>query len=92
MAKDDELINHVMREVIAESPGMSPATALAIEARVRARWGGSRVYIGKGMSTGKARCLGAAIAAGASLRDAFAAAGLTSRSGWRTLSRKWSVR
>lgn len=94
MAKDDDLVADVIRAVVAVAgcPALTAKEVLTIETQVRERWGGSRVYIGRGAAIAKARCCGAALAAGATIREAFEQAGLTRRSGWRTLSRKWSIR
>lgn len=92
MPKKDDIVHSFMREALQLKPAMTVDEQMAIECRLRAIWGGARVYIGKAAALGKARRLGAELAAGASLRDAMGAAGLSRRSGYRVLSRKWSPR
>lgn len=93
MAKGDDVVKGFMRELLAAAPKLSTDDALKIEVRLREQWGGTRVYIGKATALGKAQRLGSALAAGAgSLREALATTGLSRRTGYRVLSRKWSIR
>jgi len=91
MAKGD-VVKACMREMLAANPSMTARDALAVECRIREVWGGSKVYVCKGTALGKAFRLGADLAAGATLHEAFERVGLSRRSGYRALSRKWYVR
>lgn len=92
MSKDTEFFSDLMRQMREEFPELSPERAQRVEQRMRATWGGSEVYIAKRAAEGKARRLGAELASGTSLAQAIENAGLTRRTGYRILSRKWYVR
>lgn len=90
MAKD--FLDEVMQVFAAAAPGLKPEDVVGIEQRVRATWGGNQVYIGKRAAQGKALRLGGELAAGVPLDQAIRNAGLTTRTGYRLLSRKWLLR
>lgn len=50
---ENDIIDDILRRVIALAPGFSAAIAAQIEAEARKQWGGDRPYIGKrsGMGT-----------------------------------------
>ena len=50
---ENDIIDDILRRVIAMAPGFSAALAARVEAEARQQWGGDRPYIGKrsGMGT-----------------------------------------
>lgn len=85
-------VDELLEVLEARCPSASPAERREFERDIRQRWGGDRVYIDKATAAGKAQRLGAALAAGASLREAIEKAGLSRRSGYRVLSKKWVIK
>lgn len=59
---------------------------------IQQRWGGEQVYIERGTAERKVEALAAEIAKGTPVKDAMKAAGVSRRTGYRILSRKWKVR
>lgn len=45
-ANENDIINDVLRRVIAMAPGFSAVLAAQIDREARAKWGGDRPYIG----------------------------------------------
>jgi hypothetical protein len=84
----DELME-VLQSTLSE---MKPTEAQAVEQTIRQRWGGQKVYVDRALADQKARRLGAEIAAGKPIKQAIKDAGLSRRTGYRVLSRKWIVR
>lgn len=56
---------------------------------IRQRWGGAEVYVKKAPAEGKARAIGGSLAAGLTLREAFEAAGVSRRHGFRLVTRRF---
>lgn len=78
--------------VRAAAPGLSETQLGAIASRIYADLGGTRQYIPKAPAQGKALRLGGELAAGASLIQAFAAAGVSESYGYRLARRRWRFR
>lgn len=90
MPKDPVL--SVLDLVRAAAPELSEEKLGAIASTLAEHLGGKRIYFGKAPAQGKALRLGGAIAAGASLEQAFAAAGVSETYGYKLLRRRWRVR
>ena len=63
-----------------------------LEDVIRERWGGERVYVDRATAKKKVEAMAAEIAKGTPVKDAMKAAGVSRRTGYRVLSRKWNVR
>lgn len=83
---DDDIIKAVLRTFAADYPD---SELRAREVELRRQWGGSSVYIPKEKPTVKSWVVGDRLAAGATLREAFEAAGCSQASGYRALRRLW---
>jgi hypothetical protein len=86
------IVDDFMRELFALYPQTSVAEALDVATRLHQTWGGERTYIPKAVATQKARALAAELAAGVPLAAAMRAAGVSRRTGYRLLARKWNIR
>jgi hypothetical protein len=84
----DELLE-VCKETLSHLP---PKEARALEVAIRQRFGGERVYVDKATADQKARRLGDELAKGVPVKQAIKQAGLSRRTGYRVLSRKWVIR
>lgn len=84
----DELLE-VCKDTLSHLP---PSEARALEAAIRQRFGGERVYVDRATAKTKTERLGEELAKGTPIKQAVKAAGLSRRSGYRVLSRKWNVR
>jgi hypothetical protein len=85
--------NDFLHQVIAAASAAtleSPGAVAALEVALRQQWGGGRVYIQKAPSDRVAAVLAVELAAGATPGQAIAAAGCSSSTGYRLLSRRWS--
>jgi hypothetical protein len=82
----DDILAAILREFAHD---VSADELRAREARLRVAWGGARVYVSKDVPTLKTWALAGSLAAGATLREAFDAAGCSRRTGYRLLSRRW---
>jgi hypothetical protein len=88
MRDDDDLARWLARTSAAM--GVPQTTAAELAERLRAEWGGARVYVRKRESAaGKAQALGVAIAQGTSIRAAVEALGVSQRTAYRLLGRSW---
>jgi len=87
-----DLIDDVIRMFAEAAPALKPDDVLRIEQRIRATWGGEQVYIGKRSAQGKVLRLADELREGVPLAQAISNAGLTTRTGYRLLSRRWRVR
>lgn len=86
----DDSVDHLMRELRRLEPQLKPDVARVLELGLRQTFGGSRLgYVRKDPSAGKACLLAVGLAAGESLREAFAHAGVGRRTGYRLLTRRW---
>jgi hypothetical protein len=83
----DELLK-VCQETLSHLP---PAEARALKRAIQLRWGGAEVYVDKGTSAHKAERLGEELAKGVPIKQALKSAGLSRRTGYRVLSKKWVV-
>jgi hypothetical protein len=82
----DDIIRSFVARLAAYT---TPEEARRVEIELRQQWGGAEVYVPKAPSLPKATRLGAGIAAGLSLLEAFEAAGVSRRHGYRLLARRW---
>lgn len=80
----DDIIDDVLRRMRPLLP-LDQWHRMAYE--LRQTWGGSEVYIRKAPAEGKAHLIGGSLAAGLTLREAFEAAGVSRRHGFRLVSR-----
>jgi hypothetical protein len=85
-------VDELMALLQGELSAMKPSEARAVKLAIRQRWGGEKVYVDKATAGGKRDRLGAELAKGTPLVKAVKAAGLSRRSGYRVLSKKWIVR
>jgi hypothetical protein len=82
----DDVIADLLRRIADLAP---PERMKLLEVEMRQAWGGERTYISKAPPTLKTWALAGSLAAGATLREAFDAAGCSRRTGYRLLSRRW---
>jgi len=87
------MINDLVGELIARilaAAEAGPEEVKREEVRIRQQFGGGRHYFQKkAMPEGKAHTLGVSLAAGASIHEAFAAAGVSRATGYRLMRRRW---
>ena len=83
-----DLIDEQMALLRATLPEQPKSFWQTLERRMRDAWGGERHYVGRRPAEGKALRLGATLAHGGSLADAFDQAGVNRRWGFRLLLRK----
>ncbi len=88
----EDFVEKLMAQIRAAAPDLPSDRVSAIARQVRLDWGGSTVYIKKAPAEGKARSLGLTLAAGVPLAQAFADIGISRRTGYRLLSRRWPGR
>jgi hypothetical protein len=75
----DDIIKHFCRRMAPYAP---PEELRRIEIELRRQWGGAEVYIKKSPAEGKVRALAGRLAAGATIREAFEAAGVAKSQGY----------
>jgi hypothetical protein len=92
MGKKPDFIDDVLRIFVEAAPTLRSEQVAAIEQRIRLTWGGEDVYIGKRAAQGKVLRLAEELRAGVDLGQAMCNAGLSRRTGYRLLSRRWRVR
>lgn len=85
-------VDELMEGIASRCPSMSRKEARDIEEWIRLRWGGSREYIDRATAAKKLEKLAAELAKGTPIKEAVKTAGLSRRTGYRVLSRKWLVR
>lgn len=88
----EDVIDVLVRQIIAAAPGLPEARVREIAVAIRKDFGGQKCYVKKAPAEGKVLGLGAAIAAGVPLREAFEEVGVSRRHGYRVLGRRWTVR
>ncbi len=88
----DDVVDALVRQLLAAAPGLPEARVREIAIAIRKDFGGAKHYVKKAPAEGKALGLGAALAAGVPLREAFEEVGVSRRQGYRVLARRWSVR
>lgn len=88
----EDVIEALVRQIIAAAPGLPEARVRAIAVAIRKDFGGQKCYVKKAPAEGKALGLGAALAAGVPLHEAFEEIGVSRRHGYRVLGRRWRVR
>ncbi len=84
----DDFLSEVIR-LLGEAFKDGPDAVRKTEIKIRQQSGGGRHYIGKAPTLGKTQRLADGLAAGVSLGEAFAAAGVSRSAGYRFLSRRW---
>lgn len=87
-----DILDDVMRLLSEQRPDLRPGDLVRVEQQARQIWGGSDVYIAKRTAQGKVLRLADELAAGAPIGQAIRDAGLSRRTGYRLLSRRWVVR
>ena len=88
----DDVLDEIMRQIRAAAPELPVQRVEAIALGIRRDWGGARVYIKKAPAAGKALRLGTALAAGASLSQAFVEVGIGRSQGYALAGRRWRCR
>ena len=81
-----DLIDDLRQRLLAVMPEAGPALAQVIP-QVRHTWGGTEPYIRKRDPQAQAAALAGALRQGQPIREAFATAGPTRRTGFRYLSK-----
>jgi hypothetical protein len=81
-----DLIDDLRHRLLALMPEAAPALAQVIP-QVRHHWGGTEPYIRKRDPQQQAAALAGALRQGQPLREAFATAGLSRRTGFRYLNK-----
>ncbi len=84
----DDFLSEAIR-LLGEAFKDGPDAVRKTEIKIREQMGGSHHYIKKALPEKKTRCIGESLAAGVSLGEAFAAAGVSRSAGYRFLSRRW---
>lgn len=75
----DDIVKDFARRLAAYT---SPEEVRRQEDDIRRQWGGAEVYIKKAPAEGKVRALSGRLAAGATIREAFEAAGVGKSQGY----------
>jgi hypothetical protein len=78
----DDIIRSFVSRLAAYT---TPEEVQRVEIELRQQWGGAEVYVCKAPSLPKAARLGAGLASGLTLREAFDSAGVSYRHGYRLL-------
>ena len=84
----DDPIDDVLRRLRAWTPPKG-VTLTDFELELREQWGAAKHYV-KASQAGKVRALAGSLAAGATLREAFCWAGVSTATGYRLLRRRWA--
>ena len=92
MGKDRDIVDDIFLQLRTAFPELPDDALRGAAMRIRQDWGGARAYVKKAPAEGKAWRLGAALADGASLAQAFDVAGVGERYGRDLLKRGWKVR
>lgn len=83
----EDLLDRIVAQLKAAAPELPAARVDAIALQIRRDVGGSEVYIKKAPVAGKALRLGAALAVGVPLTQAFADLGVSTSYGYRLVRR-----
>lgn len=83
----DDPFDDVIRRLRSWTPPAG-VTLTEFELELREQWGAAKHYL-KGAQAGKVRALAGSLAAGATLREAFDRAGVSTATGYRLLRRPW---
>lgn len=85
---DDDIIRDCVKRVKEMHPDTSDDQLLKLELVLRRSWGGSHLYVHKRPALEKASRQAQSLAAGGSVYEAFAAAGVSRSHGFRLFSRR----
>ena len=91
MGKEPDLLDRIFAQLRTAAPDYPQDKLQASALQIRRDLGGATAYVKKAPAEGKAFRLGTALAAGASLHQAFAEVGVTDRHGRRLLGRRWRI-
>jgi hypothetical protein len=81
-----DILDDLRQRILAVMPEAGPALAQVIP-QARHQWGGTEPYVKKRDNLAQAAKLAGALRQGQPLREAFATAGLTRRTGFRYLNK-----
>lgn len=90
---NEDFLADLVRQFTAVAPELGPARldeiARAVDRHIRHDWGGCRPYIRKGNTPQqKTKALASALSTGAALGEVFAQAEVSTRHGYRLISRR----
>lgn len=90
MSSGKDALDAIVEQLRAAVPDYPEQKLREAAFKIRRDMGGGSIYIKKATAEGKAFSLGNALAAGVPLTQAFADLGLSRRTGFRLLRRRWA--